>query len=181
MALMAQFTTAHKRSDPHKITKLVGEVAFKLDLPPAWKIHNVFHRSLLFKKDGKLLPHQQLKSAVRKRPDTSCVTEILWENSTVLHNLNASLMTLLAALDNELWLLKVWPPAELPNQCKMMKICNQGTRIDVNLNSSITQRPLDGFGRPNTHFEAKHQESRSVVFLTKYGSKALCVQFFKET
>ncbi|KAJ9079752.1 hypothetical protein DSO57_1032220 [Entomophthora muscae] len=61
---------------------------------------------------------------VRKRPDTSCITEMLRENSSVLHNPNAILMTLLAALDNELWLLKVWPPAKLPNQCKMTKICN---------------------------------------------------------
>ncbi|KAJ9067090.1 hypothetical protein DSO57_1003003 [Entomophthora muscae] len=44
---------------------------------------------------------------VRKHPDKYCVTEMLWENSTVFHNPNASLMTLLAALDNELWLLKV--------------------------------------------------------------------------
>ncbi|KAJ9078406.1 hypothetical protein DSO57_1006819 [Entomophthora muscae] len=104
---------------------------------------------------------------VRKRPDTSCITEILWEKSTVLKNPNDSLMTLLAALDNKLWLLKVWPPAKLPNQCKMTKICDQGTRIDANLNSSITQQPLDGFGRPNMLFEAKHQKSQSVLFLDK--------------
>ncbi|KAJ9054989.1 hypothetical protein DSO57_1008874 [Entomophthora muscae] len=44
---------------------------------------------------------------VRKRLDTYCVTEMPWENSTVSQNPNASFMTLLAALDNELWLLKV--------------------------------------------------------------------------
>ncbi|KAJ9083974.1 hypothetical protein DSO57_1028928 [Entomophthora muscae] len=95
---------------------------------------------------------------VRIRPDTSCVTEMPWENYAILHNPNTSLMTLLASLDNELWLFKVWPPAKLPNQCKVTKICDQGTRIDANLNLSITQQPLDGFGRPNTHFEAKNQE-----------------------
>ncbi|KAJ9081428.1 hypothetical protein DSO57_1014725 [Entomophthora muscae] len=104
---------------------------------------------------------------VRKRPDTFYVTEMPWENSTALHNPNSSLMTLLAALDNELWLFKVWPPAKLPNQCEVTKICDQGTRIDANLNSSITQQPLNRFGRPNTHFEAKHQESQSVLFLDK--------------
>ncbi|KAJ9083813.1 hypothetical protein DSO57_1030951 [Entomophthora muscae] len=106
------------------------------------------------------LGHLAMVTVVRIRPDTSCVTEMPWENSTILHNPNDSLMTLLAALDNELWLFKVWLPAKLPNQCKVTKICNQGTRIDANLNLSITQQPLDRFGRPSTHFEAKHQESQ---------------------
>jgi hypothetical protein len=38
-----------KRFGPFKITKVVGEskLAFELELPPQWKIHNVFHGSLL--------------------------------------------------------------------------------------------------------------------------------------
>jgi hypothetical protein len=38
-----------KRFGPFKITKVVGEskLAFELDLPPRWRIHNVFHGSLL--------------------------------------------------------------------------------------------------------------------------------------
>ncbi|KAJ9064530.1 hypothetical protein DSO57_1029546 [Entomophthora muscae] len=94
----------------------------------------------------------------RKRHDTSCAMKNPWENSTALHNHKASLMTLIAALDNELWLLKVWLPAKLPNQCKMSKICNQGTRIDFNINLSINHQSLDRIERPNMHFEAKYQE-----------------------
>jgi len=38
-----------KRFGPFKITKIVGEgkLAFELELPPQWRIHNVFHASLL--------------------------------------------------------------------------------------------------------------------------------------
>ena len=32
---------------PYKISSIVNPVAFRLDLPRVWKIHNVFHRSLL--------------------------------------------------------------------------------------------------------------------------------------
>ncbi|KAJ9067341.1 hypothetical protein DSO57_1000253 [Entomophthora muscae] len=57
-------------------------------------------------------------AAVRIHPDTSCVTGMPWENSTILNNPNASLMTLLAALDNELWLFKVWLPAKFLTSAK---------------------------------------------------------------
>ena len=38
-----------KRFGPFRITKVVGEskLAFELELPPRWRIHNVFHGSLL--------------------------------------------------------------------------------------------------------------------------------------
>jgi hypothetical protein len=38
-----------KRFGPFKITKVVGEarLAFELELPPQWRIHNVFHATLL--------------------------------------------------------------------------------------------------------------------------------------
>jgi hypothetical protein len=32
-------------SGPHKIIKEISAVAFKLELPPDWNIHNVFHVS----------------------------------------------------------------------------------------------------------------------------------------
>jgi hypothetical protein len=37
----------YKRLGPFKIAKLVGLVACQLELPPQFKIHNVFHVSLL--------------------------------------------------------------------------------------------------------------------------------------
>jgi hypothetical protein len=37
----------YKRLGPFKITKLVSLVAYQLELPPQFKIHNVFHVSLL--------------------------------------------------------------------------------------------------------------------------------------
>ena len=39
----------YKRFGPFRITKIVGEskMAFELELPPQWRIHNVFHASLL--------------------------------------------------------------------------------------------------------------------------------------
>src|SRR5712691_5454499 len=36
-----------KRYGPFKVTKAISHVAYKLDLPPTWKIHNVFHVTLL--------------------------------------------------------------------------------------------------------------------------------------
>ena len=36
-----------KRFGPFKVTRLVGKTSYKLALPPQWKIHNVFHASLL--------------------------------------------------------------------------------------------------------------------------------------
>ena len=38
-----------KRFGPFKVLKIVGEgkSAFQLELPPRWRIHNVFHASLL--------------------------------------------------------------------------------------------------------------------------------------
>jgi len=32
---------------PFTVTKVISHVAYQLDLPPSWKIHNVFHASLL--------------------------------------------------------------------------------------------------------------------------------------
>jgi hypothetical protein len=37
----------YKRLGPFKIAKLVGLAACRLELPPQFKIHNVFHVSLL--------------------------------------------------------------------------------------------------------------------------------------
>lgn len=36
-----------KRYGPFKVTKVLSHVAYQLDLPTSWKIHNVFHASLL--------------------------------------------------------------------------------------------------------------------------------------
>jgi hypothetical protein len=38
---------APKRQGPFKIVKKISSVAYQLELPPAWNIHNVFHASLL--------------------------------------------------------------------------------------------------------------------------------------
>ena len=36
-----------KREGPFEITKVIGPVTYQLRLPGAWKIHNVFHTTLL--------------------------------------------------------------------------------------------------------------------------------------
>ncbi|KAF8660467.1 hypothetical protein AX16_001621 [Volvariella volvacea WC 439] len=36
-----------KREGPFTITKVLGPITFRLELPEQWKIHNVFHASLL--------------------------------------------------------------------------------------------------------------------------------------
>jgi hypothetical protein len=36
-----------KRYGPFTVTKALSHVAYQLDLPPSWKIHNVFHATLL--------------------------------------------------------------------------------------------------------------------------------------
>jgi hypothetical protein len=36
-----------KHYRPFKVTKVLSHVAYQLNLPPSWKIHNVFHASLL--------------------------------------------------------------------------------------------------------------------------------------
>jgi hypothetical protein len=36
-----------KREGPFKIKKVLGPVTYQLELPPRWKIHNVFHAILL--------------------------------------------------------------------------------------------------------------------------------------
>jgi hypothetical protein len=36
-----------KRYGPFKIIKAISHVAYQLQLPPTWKIHNVFHASYL--------------------------------------------------------------------------------------------------------------------------------------
>ncbi|KAJ9084921.1 hypothetical protein DSO57_1019253 [Entomophthora muscae] len=46
---------------------------------------------------GLLLAPSSFLGLVRICPDTSCVTKMPWENSTILHNPNASLMTLLVS------------------------------------------------------------------------------------
>ena len=38
---------APKRQGPFKIIKAISLVAFRLELPPSWTIHDVFHASLL--------------------------------------------------------------------------------------------------------------------------------------
>jgi len=38
---------APKRVGPFRITKVISPVVFRLDLPPSWHIHDVFHASLL--------------------------------------------------------------------------------------------------------------------------------------
>jgi len=38
---------APKRVGPFRITKVISPVAFRLDLPPSWHIHDIFHASLL--------------------------------------------------------------------------------------------------------------------------------------
>jgi hypothetical protein len=36
-----------RREGPFKITKVIGPVTYQLELPRAWRIHNVFHATLL--------------------------------------------------------------------------------------------------------------------------------------
>ncbi len=36
-----------KHEGPFKITKVMGPITYQLQLPPSWKIHDVFHASLL--------------------------------------------------------------------------------------------------------------------------------------
>ena len=36
-----------KHEGPFEITKVIGPVTYQLDLPKSWKIHNVFHATLL--------------------------------------------------------------------------------------------------------------------------------------
>jgi hypothetical protein len=38
---------APKQYRPFKVAAQISKVAYKLQLPPSWKIHNVFHTSLL--------------------------------------------------------------------------------------------------------------------------------------
>jgi hypothetical protein len=45
-------TTHHKkiaprRERPFKITEVIGPVTYRIDLPMTWKVHNVFHATLL--------------------------------------------------------------------------------------------------------------------------------------
>ena len=37
-----------RRAGPFKIIKVIGPVTYQLDLPKTWKIHNVFHATLLW-------------------------------------------------------------------------------------------------------------------------------------
>ena len=36
-----------RQEGPFKIIKVIGPVTYQLDLPKTWKIHNVFHATLL--------------------------------------------------------------------------------------------------------------------------------------
>ena len=36
-----------RREGPFKVTKVIGPVTYQLELPKTWKIHNVFHTTLL--------------------------------------------------------------------------------------------------------------------------------------
>ena len=36
-----------KREGPFEITKVIGPITYQLQLPKTWKIHNVFHATLL--------------------------------------------------------------------------------------------------------------------------------------
>ena len=36
-----------RREGPFKITKVIGPVTYQLDLPKSWRIHNMFHATLL--------------------------------------------------------------------------------------------------------------------------------------
>lgn len=54
---------AHHKSGSYQVVQQIEDVAFCLKLPESWKIHDVFHRSLLHKKLGPSLPHQKLEDA----------------------------------------------------------------------------------------------------------------------
>ena len=36
-----------RREGPFKVTKVIGPVTYQLELPKTWRIHNVFHATLL--------------------------------------------------------------------------------------------------------------------------------------
>ena len=38
---------APRREEPFRITEVLGPVTYRLQLPASWKIHNVFHATLL--------------------------------------------------------------------------------------------------------------------------------------
>jgi hypothetical protein len=38
---------APRREGPFEITEVIGPVTYQIDLPPTWKVHNVFHATLL--------------------------------------------------------------------------------------------------------------------------------------
>ena len=51
---------AAKWAGPYRVVVSVGPVAFRLKLPPAWKLHDVFHALQLcpaFRFDGSVLAH----------------------------------------------------------------------------------------------------------------------------
>ena len=49
----------HRKLGPFKILAKIGRAAFRLELPPTMKIHNVFHVSLLEKHHANTLPSRQ--------------------------------------------------------------------------------------------------------------------------
>jgi hypothetical protein len=51
-----------KHYGPFKVTKALSHVAYQLDLPPSWKIHNVFHALLL-------LPYKEMEKHGHNFPE----------------------------------------------------------------------------------------------------------------
>ena len=68
---------------PFSVVRLIGTAAVKLDIPAHWKIHNVFHVSLLKLWDGPLTPEPQSVEVeglrrVHNRNCTLSQTPITW-------------------------------------------------------------------------------------------------------
>ena len=71
-----------KREGPFKITEVMGPVTYRLQLPPAWKIHDVFHASLL-------TPHKETnihRPSFPKPPTELIEDEPEWEVDRILRH-----------------------------------------------------------------------------------------------